>query len=208
VILSADRAPWPIALQTDQLAPSGPGKPKVSSIGTYTATVSWERGKDNLAVSHYDLELNGKLVATVAGTSHTFKTLLPGKTFSIRVRTVDFMNRVSPFSKNVTFATRVVKPGLTIYFKKPKSWQSAQLYYYQPQPKSVSAVTWTNAPEMVPVQDGWYFYTIESAKSAYVMFKNERNQQIPGPKQAGFLRKSTGWFDGKKWHATRPKGTK
>jgi alpha-amylase len=208
VILSQNAGSPNAQLQLDQLPPTKPGKPQATAVGTYSATVSWEKSKDNIAVKHYELEVDGKRVANIAGNTHKFQALQPGKTFSVRVRAVDLSNRVSTFSDRLTFTTKVPKPGLTIYFKKPKKWQTAYLYYYNPSPKSVPAVTWANAPEMVPMQDGWYKYTVESTKSAYVMFKDQTDKQIPAPKKPGFLRTSSGWFDGTKWSATQPKSSK
>ncbi|PAD92076.1 alpha-amylase family glycosyl hydrolase [Shouchella clausii] len=92
--------------------------------------------------------------------------------------------------------------GLTVYFKKPDTWGTPHIYYYDTDPK-VEEPSWGSAPEMEPFENGWYMYTIEGAESARILFKDDGANQWPGPGEDGFYRDQDGWFDGE-WHPEKP----
>jgi hypothetical protein len=48
----------------DTTAPTAPGTPSATSVGTTTATISWARSSDNVAVSRYDVSRNGTVVGS------------------------------------------------------------------------------------------------------------------------------------------------
>nr|BAG70894.1 alkaline, thermotolerant, and maltotetraose-producing amylase [Halalkalibacterium halodurans] len=92
--------------------------------------------------------------------------------------------------------------GLTIYFKKPDSWGTPHLYYYDTNPK-VDEPTWSEAPEMEHYEGDWYTHTIEGVERVQLLFKDRGTNQWPGPGEPGFFRDQDGWFDGE-WHVDRP----
>lgn len=92
--------------------------------------------------------------------------------------------------------------GLTVYFKKPANWGAPQIYFYDTDPV-VDEPTWQTAPSMELVSGDWYTYTINGTESAYIIFKDSNNRQLPGQGQPGFFRDTVGWFDGQ-WHDQNP----
>lgn len=96
--------------------------------------------------------------------------------------------------------------AVTVYFKKPSNWGSPQIYFYDTNPK-VPEPKWDIAPDMEPDEhDGWYRYTISSAQTARVMFKDRNGHQIPGAYEPGFLRSGTGWYQDGNWYSEYPGG--
>jgi chitodextrinase len=110
---------------------------------------------------------------------------------------------ISPFMSLTASANTT---GLTIHFKKPTSWGTPQLYYYDqvPAAPTVPDTTWASAPDMTAETGGWFVYTIAGATSATVIFKDSNNNQIPAAGQGGFTRTQEGWFDGTTWYLSNP----
>lgn len=96
-------------------------------------------------------------------------------------------------AREYTF-TKTERSLLTIHFKKPASWGSPQLYYYETTPK-LTGPTWATAPVMVAEGNGWFTYTIEDAESARIIFKDANGNQLPGAQQAGLLVTEESWYD-------------
>lgn len=92
--------------------------------------------------------------------------------------------------------------GLTVYFKKPANWVNPHIYFYETNP-IVSEPTWATAPQMEHVNGDWYTYTINDTESAYIIFKDSYNNQLPAQGQPGLFRDTVGWFDGQ-WHESNP----
>ncbi|QMV42547.1 alpha-amylase family glycosyl hydrolase [Cohnella cholangitidis] len=101
-------------------------------------------------------------------------------------------NNLGSVSQQYVF-TKTDRSLLTVHFKKPSTWGTPQLYYYETTPV-VTGPTWASAPAMVSEGDGWYKYTIEDVESAHVIFKDASNQ-IPAAQQAGLVISAEGWYD-------------
>ncbi|WP_238007287.1 DUF2334 domain-containing protein [Dactylosporangium sp. AC04546] len=96
----------------DRTAPSAPGQPVVSDVGTTSATLTWPAATDNVGVTGYRL-FNGSSatpIATVDGISTTLSGLAPSAAHSITVKAVDAAGNVSAASAAVEFTTLTPPP--------------------------------------------------------------------------------------------------
>lgn len=73
----------------DEEAPSVPEGLTVEEKGFETINISWNASTDNVAVTKYNLEVNGEYYATVTSTGATIASLTPGTTYSITVSAGD-----------------------------------------------------------------------------------------------------------------------
>ncbi|MEZ2715595.1 carbohydrate binding domain-containing protein [Niallia circulans] len=173
--------------------------PKVSANppgGTfYDDTVDVTLDYQNVEEAFYKIN-EGEPVAYTKG-----KTISLGADTAVGdeiILTLTAKNQYGEAEKTYTF-TKI--DGLTIYFKKPDNWSTPHLYYYDTEPK-VDEPSWNNAPKMEHYKDDWYVYTVKGTESMNVIFK-DANNQWPGPNQPGFIRSTSGWFDGE-WHDSDP----
>ena len=84
---------------------------------------------------------------------------------------------------------------VTVYFYKPDSWSSPNIYYYLND--SDTGAAWPGTA-MTEVSDGWYTYTITKYASAKVLF-NDGTNQIPAQNQAGFDASGIMWYKNGIW---------
>ncbi|WP_060862650.1 carbohydrate binding domain-containing protein [Paenibacillus riograndensis] len=93
---------------------------------------------------------------------------------------------------------------LEVYFKKPSGWGTPSIYFYDTAPKD-NDPTWATAPAMTSAGGDWYVYSFDKAEEAKVIFKDATGKQLPAQNQAGFIRTTTGWYDGSVWSDTDPR---
>ncbi|MFX3636645.1 MAG: carbohydrate binding domain-containing protein [Candidatus Pristimantibacillus sp.] len=93
---------------------------------------------------------------------------------------------------------------LQIYFKKPSSWGTPALYFYDTAPIDNNP-TWATSPVMASAGGDWYVYSFDTAEQATLIFRDSTGKQLPAQNQAGFTRSVTSWFDGSVWHDTDPR---
>lgn len=73
----------------DTTPPSNPTGVKIASSTGTSATVSWTASTDNVAVTGYDLYLNGAAAGTTTATSNTFSNLKCGTSYTFGVDAFD-----------------------------------------------------------------------------------------------------------------------
>ncbi|GAB4334121.1 MAG: hypothetical protein OHK0038_10830 [Flammeovirgaceae bacterium] len=97
---------------------------------------------------------------------------------------------------------RIAPPGtgLKIHFKKPSSWSTATIYYWNPSPGGAPAVTWPGVT-MTAEADGWFVYTIPFANCSNIIFSNNG-----ASKTADLTRCEEGWYDNGTWYSSKPSG--
>ncbi len=86
--------------------------------------------------------------------------------------------------------------SLTIHYKKPANWNSANLYYWNLSPGGTAAA-WPGAT-MQAEGNGWYVFTIAGANCASLIFSDNGANQ-----SADLSRCGEGWYDGT-WHDIAP----
>lgn len=102
------QAVWnPIA---DTQAPTAASSLAVTGTTSSTVSLSWIAGTDNVAVTSYDIYMNGVLKTSVSGLTATITGLLASTTYSFYVIAKDAAINASPASNSVNGTTTVVVP--------------------------------------------------------------------------------------------------
>lgn len=102
------QAVWnPIA---DTQAPTAASSLAVTGTTSSTVSLSWIAGTDNVAVTNYDVYMNGVLKTSVSGLTATITGLLASTTYSFYVIAKDAAINSSPASNSVNGTTTVVVP--------------------------------------------------------------------------------------------------
>ncbi|MFF8995004.1 glycosyl hydrolase family 18 protein [Streptomyces sp. NPDC014983] len=86
-------------------APSAPGTPTASGVTDTSVTISWSAATDDKGVKNYDVLRDGKVVATVTGTSYTDTGLTAGSDYSYSVQARDTADQTGPASAAVAVHT-------------------------------------------------------------------------------------------------------
>lgn len=89
---------------------------------------------------------------------------------------------------------------ITVYFKKPNSWNTPDIYYYISDSDTGPAWPGTAMDEMT---DGWYKYTITKYTDAKVIFSDE-TKQIPSANNHGFDVSGVMWYENGEWYRYNP----
>ena len=92
----------------DDQAPTAPGNPTASAVGSSSVTLNWGASTDNVGVTGYRVYRDSALVSTVTGTSHTDTGLSPETGYTYTVRAVDAAGNQSTPSAALRVTT---KPG-------------------------------------------------------------------------------------------------
>ncbi|MEP4095734.1 starch-binding protein [Reichenbachiella sp.] len=79
--------------------------------------------------------------------------------------------------------------GLTIHFKKPTSWNGANMHYWNVTPSGAGSSNWPG-PAMTNDGGGWYSYTLPEATCANLVFNDSGSSQT-----ADLYRCGEGWYD-------------
>ncbi|MBL6449620.1 starch-binding protein [Fulvivirga sp. 29W222] len=87
--------------------------------------------------------------------------------------------------------------GLTIHFKKPSGWTTANIHYYNVSPAGITSTNWPGFP-MNNDGNGWWSYTIEGANCADIVFNDSGMAQT-----ADLSRCGEGWYDNG-WYGSQP----
>ncbi|CAK7280955.1 glycosyl hydrolase family 18 protein [Streptomyces misionensis] len=86
-------------------APSAPGTPTASGITDTSVKLTWGAATDDKGVKNYDVLRDGKVVATVTGTSYTDTGLTAGTDYSYSVQARDTAGQTGPVSAAVAVHT-------------------------------------------------------------------------------------------------------
>jgi hypothetical protein len=87
---------------SDVLPPTAPGYLVVTAIARNSVSLSWAPSTDDIAVTRYEVYVNGVNAYPTTGTQFTVNELTPLQTYSFSVRAVDGAGNESPHSNQVT----------------------------------------------------------------------------------------------------------
>lgn len=93
---------YSLTLPNDKAAPTVPQKLVIKSSFVNTATLEWEKSKDNVAIKHYKVFRNEKPYLTTEHNSISETNLPLGASYTYHVAAVDTSNNVSAVSNAVT----------------------------------------------------------------------------------------------------------
>ncbi|GAA4845073.1 starch-binding protein [Algivirga pacifica] len=89
--------------------------------------------------------------------------------------------------------------GLTIHFKKPANWSSANLHYWNTTPANVLPNSSWPGVTMIDEGNGWYRYTFEGIECTSIVFSDNGGTQT-----ADLYRCGEGWYDNGTWYDSQP----
>ncbi|WP_084000309.1 glycosyl hydrolase family 18 protein [Actinomadura kijaniata] len=95
----------------DAQAPSVPGGLRVTGKDASSVKLAWNASTDNTGVANYDVLLDGKVAATVTGTTATVAGLSPSTAYSFAVRARDLYDNLSAASPAVRVTTDDIVTG-------------------------------------------------------------------------------------------------
>ena len=102
---------------SDTQAPTTPTNLVSSNITQTTLNLSWTASTDNVAVTGYDVYMNGSLKASVTSTSASITGLTAATTYSFYVRAKDAATNISTSSSTINATTSTSTPSVTdLYF--------------------------------------------------------------------------------------------
>lgn len=98
---------WPGNFSSDTEAPTTPTNLAVTGKSESTVSLSWTASTDNVAVTGYEIYVDGVLKTTVTGTTATITGLLASTTYNFYVKAKDAANNISAQSNTVQATTDV-----------------------------------------------------------------------------------------------------
>ncbi|MGB3008469.1 MAG: LamG-like jellyroll fold domain-containing protein, partial [Chitinophagaceae bacterium] len=108
---------------SDTQAPTAPTNLAITGTTRSSISLSWTAATDDVAVTKYDVYINGLKAYVTTQTSFTVYNLLAGQTYNFSTRARDFANNVSPFSNQVT--GQAILNGLPYkYYTYTGSWSN------------------------------------------------------------------------------------
>ncbi|WP_155810492.1 endonuclease [Polaribacter sp. Hel_I_88] len=96
---------WGIYTSNDSQAPSTPTNLTISNNTTFSIDLSWEASTDNVAVSSYDVFLDGNLFINTTNTSVTINQLNSDTNYTFTVLAKDIVNNTSAQSEAISEST-------------------------------------------------------------------------------------------------------
>lgn len=96
---------WGIYTSSDSEAPTVPANIALSNISTTSIDVTWTASTDNVAVTKYEVFVDGNLNGNTTSTNYTISNLDPGTSYSITVLAKDIANNQSAQSAAVSAST-------------------------------------------------------------------------------------------------------
>lgn len=98
---------WGIYTGSDVESPTAPTNLTATNITTYSLDLNWTAATDNIAVTSYDVYVNGILVTATSNTSTTITNLDSNTTYSFTVLAKDIVNNSSVFSDALNVTTLI-----------------------------------------------------------------------------------------------------
>ncbi|AOW16149.1 hypothetical protein LPB03_01160 [Polaribacter vadi] len=96
---------WGIFITSDDQAPTVPTNVALSNITTSSIDVSWTASADNIAVTKYEVYVDGTLNGEVSNTNYTITGLTPNTTYTVTVLAKDIASNKSAQSTAVNGTT-------------------------------------------------------------------------------------------------------
>jgi predicted esterase len=88
--------------QADITAPTAPNNLHIIDLGPTSVQLAWDTSTDNVAVTAYDIYINGNKAYTIGNVkTYTVPTLVQGQTYTFAIRAKDFAGNISPYSNQV-----------------------------------------------------------------------------------------------------------
>lgn len=132
---------WGGASSTDTTAPSTPSNLNVTNTTSNTVSLSWTASTDNIAVSAYEIYINGVFQIAVTGTSATLNGLSPSTTYSFYIVARDAAGNLSTPSNSVNATTLAGTGGTSPTTCGTENFSTAP----NQSSSSYATNTWTNA---------------------------------------------------------------
>ena len=96
---------WGIFITSDDQAPTVPTNVALSNITTSSIDVSWTASTDNIAVTKYEVYVDGTLNGEVSNTNYTITGLTPNTTYAVTVLAKDIARNKSEISAAINGTT-------------------------------------------------------------------------------------------------------
>ncbi|MGY8910159.1 MAG: endonuclease, partial [Flavobacteriales bacterium] len=96
---------WGIFITSDDQAPTVPTNVALSNITTSSIDVSWTASTDNVAVTKYEVYVDGTLNGEVSNTNYTITGLTPNTTYAVTVLAKDIASNKSENSAAINGTT-------------------------------------------------------------------------------------------------------
>ncbi|MHB0754919.1 endonuclease [Polaribacter sp. M15] len=96
---------WGIYTSSDTEAPTAPTNLSATNVTTFSVDLSWDAATDNIAVTSYDVYVDGNLVTVTSNTSVTISNLTSNTNYSFTVLAKDIVNNSSDFSTALNVST-------------------------------------------------------------------------------------------------------
>jgi endonuclease I/chitodextrinase len=96
---------WGIYTSSDSEAPTVPTNVALSNVSTTSIDVTWTASTDNIAVTKYEIFVDGNLNGNTTNTNYTISNLNSGTSYSITVLAKDIANNTSAQSAAVSTST-------------------------------------------------------------------------------------------------------
>lgn len=93
--------------ESDTQLPTAPGNLQVTGITRTSVSLTWAESVDDIAVTRYDVYIDGVRAYPATGTSITINELTPQQSYNFTVRALDGAGNQSPFSNQVTAQPRI-----------------------------------------------------------------------------------------------------
>lgn len=94
-----------LAVGADSLPPTTPQDLKAVALSAERIQLTWSAAADDVGVVCYDIERNGRLVASVVDHQYLDVELTPNTQYQYRVAAVDILSNFSGWSTAVTLRT-------------------------------------------------------------------------------------------------------
>lgn len=92
----------------DETAPTTPTNLTASNIQTNSATISWTASTDNVAVTAYEIFVNGSSKTSVSTTAYNLSNLNSNTEYNITIKAKDEAGNISTTSNALTFNTKQI----------------------------------------------------------------------------------------------------
>jgi len=99
---SAVAGPSSSQTQADVTSPTAPANLRITDLGPTSVQLAWDTSTDNVAVTAYDVYINGNKAYTIGNVNtFTVPTLVQGQTYTFAIKAKDFAGNISPYSNQV-----------------------------------------------------------------------------------------------------------
>lgn len=172
----------------------GPSNPVVSinpASGNYGSDISVSMNATRGQIYYTTDGSNPSASNTVYTSSFTI-----GTDQTIKAIAIDGSDASTVVTNNYTFGEI---SGLTVHFKKPTNWGTANVHYWNAIPaNALPASTWPG-PSMTDNGNGWYSYTFANVSSTNLLFNDNGTS-----KTDDLSRDREGWYQDGVWYDSNP----